>query len=381
MNKLLDAVYELVIDQHPNKINALASSIKSCSLEDASTLKNFFATEAANKSLIFVLREWSRLGCTSDELAGILKGASHGYLSEKAREQVQLVWTGPDFNQVPIRHSEQILLELINSAHTSLYIISFVLVKVPAVEEAIVRALARDVDVRMLLESEDKDGAGNFQDTIKRLQTEIPELILYIWPRENRETIAGGFARVHAKCVVADQKTAFITSANLTAAALDKNIEMGVHVKGGKIPLTIYQQFLGMIRAREITPYVGDRYSNATTAANKPSATQLTQLSDNLEAGTEKLISFKNSILDVEEQRYFKALGADDDMPKQNSIVLIRFQEQWFIGKYVWSRLQETEVNRVYYLVTLRGFGPKTKIEIEEADWESFFPKAVAVTK
>ena len=377
MDKLLNAVYELVLDQHSNKVSALTSMIKKCSVEDALTLKNFFATEAANSALARVLEGWQRLGCSPDEMAGILRGASHGYLSEKAREQVQLVWTGPDLNQIPVRRSEQILLELINSAQSSLFLVSFVLVNIPRVEDAIRQALERGVDVRMLLESEDKEGSSNFRDTIKRLQGDIPGLTLYVWPRERRESIEGGFARVHAKCAVADQVDAFLTSANLTSAALDKNIEMGVHIQGGNVPPTIYQQFIGMIRAKEIVPYGADRY--LLKATSKPTATPVAQLDDNLEAGAQKLLSFQNTTLDVEEQRLFKVLGKDGERPKQNALVLIRHKDQWLVGKYAWSKQQDTEGARIFYLLVVRGFGPKQQFEVEENDWENFMPRAVEI--
>jgi HKD family nuclease len=377
MDKLLAAVYELVLDQHANKVNGLASAVKKCAVEDAITLNNYFSTEAANRTLAIVLDEWQRVACSPDEMAGILKGASYGYLSEKAREQVQLVWTGPDLNMIPVRRSEQILLELINSAQSSLFIVSFVLVKIPTVEAAICQAIERGVDVRMLLESEDKEGSSSFHDTIKRLQNSIPDLTLYVWPREQRGSVEGGFARVHAKCAVADKLNAFVTSANLTSAALDKNIEMGVHIHGGNIPLTIYQQFTGMIRAKEITPYSADRHF--IPASKKPTATPLAQLADNLEPGSEKLISFPNSNLDIEEERLFKVLDSNEEMPKQNSLVLIRHASQWFVGKYAWQRLQDTEGSRIYYLVTIRGFGPKKKFEVEENDWAHFMPRAVEI--
>lgn len=38
-------------------------------------------------------------------------------------------------------------------------------------------------------------------------------------------------AVVHAKCVIADQHTAFITSANLTKAAQEKNVEVGILIE------------------------------------------------------------------------------------------------------------------------------------------------------
>jgi len=375
MDKLLSAVYELVLDQHTNKVNALASAMKNCAVEDASTLSNYFSTEAANRALAILLEEWQRVGCSADEMAGILKGASYGYLSEKAREQVQLVWTGPDLNLIPVRRSEQVLLELINSAQSSLFLVSFVFVNVPTVEDAIRQALERGVDVRMLIESEDKEGSNSFRKTVKRLQADIPGLTLYVWPREKRESIEGGFARVHAKCGVADQLNAFVTSANLTSAALDKNIEMGVHIHGGNIPQTIYRQFIGMIRAKEITPYAANRYLIQTPT--KSASTPIDQLADNLVAGAEKLLSFQNINIDIEEQRLFKVLGTNDELPKKNSLVLLRHLNQWLVGKYAWSKQQDTEGGRVFYLVIVRGFGPTQQFEVEENDWEAFMPRAV----
>lgn len=378
MDKLLAAVFELVVDLHPNKVSALTSSIRKCTSNDTSTLNNYFSTGAANKALAAVLREWRQLGCSADELVGILKGVSHGYESEKARENVQLVWTGPDINQAPVRRSEQVLIELISTAQTSLFLVSFVLVNIPAVESALKKALERGVDVRMLIESEDKEGTYQFRETIKRLQTDIPGLTMYVWPRENRESAVDGFARVHAKCAVADQESAFITSANLTSAALDKNIEMGVHIQGGHIPRTIYRQFVGMIREKEITPFATNRYK--LESAKIPKATPISQLPENLEVGSEKLISFHDYKLDALDERLFKVLGRTNERPKQNSLVVIRHEGQWLVGKYNWSKQQGTEGSRVFFLVRVRGFGPKQQFEIEESEWEKFMPIAVEIS-
>ena len=195
--------------------------------------------------------------------------------------------------------------------------------------------------MRLLLESEDKDGKPGFRETIERLSAEIPGLTLYIWPRENRENIQGGFARVHAKCAVADRTVAFLTSANLTSAALDRNIEMGVQIKGGDVPESIYQQFIGMIRAKEIFPYAVNRY----TPQVKTKTTSLDELKDNLEPGSERLISFKNENFNLEEVRRFRVLSSEDARPKPNTVVLIRHLNQWLIGKYIWSKQQDSKAS------------------------------------
>lgn len=44
---------------------------------------------------------------------------------------------------------------------------------------------------------------------------------------------------MHAKAAVADSRTAFLTSANLTEAALERNMELGVLIRGGTLPPSI----------------------------------------------------------------------------------------------------------------------------------------------
>jgi hypothetical protein len=58
---------------------------------------------------------------------------------------------------------------------------------------------------------------------------------------------------------------------------------------------------------------------------------------------------------------------------------LIRHINQWLVGKYAWSKQQDTEGGRVFYLVLVRGFGPKQQFEVEENDWENFMPRAVEI--
>ena len=52
---------------------------------------------------------------------------------------------------------------------------------------------------------------------------------------------------LHAKAVVVDDEAVFITSANLTEAALDRNIEMGLVVRDRSLALNVSKQFRGLI--------------------------------------------------------------------------------------------------------------------------------------
>ena len=353
MEELLKGIYNVVKDQHPDKIKTLSNKIRVISKAECSALKGFFNTDHANRALDTLLSLWSKSDCSSVELASLLFGVSYGSSVASNNQSTELVWTGPDANLFPVRRSEQVLLDLINSAQDTLFIVSFVLVNIQNVEKAIDTAVKRGVNVRMLLESEDKEGSNGFIDTINRLYVNIPNLKLYIWPRKNREYLQGGFARVHAKCAVADRRLAFITSANLTAAALDRNIEMGVNIEGGSIPENIFNQLSSMINSKEIIRY-------------KPSASSVS-------AATKKT--------GLKELRKFIVCDENKERPEAGTIVIIRHENNTFMGKYRWSKQQNTDDNQPYYIVTVKGFGPTERIKIDESEWLRFKPLAMEAIK
>jgi phosphatidylserine/phosphatidylglycerophosphate/cardiolipin synthase-like enzyme len=70
------------------------------------------------------------------------------------RRRVSIVWTGPPTEAVPVRRTDQALLELVNAAKQRLIVVSFAVYKVPAIAEALVAAASRGVSVAVVLESE-----------------------------------------------------------------------------------------------------------------------------------------------------------------------------------------------------------------------------------
>ena len=63
---------------------------------------------------------------------------------------------------------------------------------------------------------------------------------------------------LHAKAVVADEESVFITSANLTAAAWDRNIEMGLLVRDRALAATTVIHFRTLTRLRQLGMSFGD---------------------------------------------------------------------------------------------------------------------------
>jgi phosphatidylserine/phosphatidylglycerophosphate/cardiolipin synthase-like enzyme len=59
---------------------------------------------------------------------------------------------------------------------------------------------------------------------------------------------------LHAKTVVADEASVFVTSANLTEAAWDRNIELGVLLRDRAVALTIVGYFQNLIDRELLRP-------------------------------------------------------------------------------------------------------------------------------
>jgi phosphatidylserine/phosphatidylglycerophosphate/cardiolipin synthase-like enzyme len=76
---------------------------------------------------------------------------------------------------------------------------------------------------------------------------------VYYWPLEKRSTDASGRAGLlHVKCAVADGRSLFLSSANLTEYAFTLNIELGVLINGGPLPERVETHFQRMILISEL---------------------------------------------------------------------------------------------------------------------------------
>ena len=165
---------------------------------------------------------------------------------------MELVWTGPSTGQVPVRHTEQVLCEVIEAAKRRLFLVSFVAYEVDSIIRALHGAIGRQVQIDVLLESSDKHGGRVTYDSVKAMKSILPSIDVYVWS-SNRKSLPGQLSgAVHAKCAIADGELAFITSANLTSAAMERNMELGVLVKGGELPIELHRHLEALISTKVI---------------------------------------------------------------------------------------------------------------------------------
>lgn len=197
-----------------------------------------------------LLDAWER----SPEVPGIavalaLRAAAGAASGERAEEQIEVVWTGPHTSQVPVRLTREVLLDVIREAERELFIVSFAAYKVELVVAALKAASERGVRVHLVLETERVAGGTLTVDAARAFEELRGVASFYVWPAEKRPVLERGRAALHAKTAVADDRVAFVTSANLTGRAMTQNMELGVLVRGGQTPGRLAAHFHELIAA------------------------------------------------------------------------------------------------------------------------------------
>ncbi len=248
MEKLLAAIDDLVSNTPPEKIGYLADSIRGLpGPEFCAKLNTWPMNPGARTRLDRLMTAWQASCIPSAELSGMLLGASHVYRQVRSESDTELVWTGPSSALVATRKTEQVLLQVINTARDTLFLSSFVVYDVASIMDALAKAVDRGVVTSMLLESSARHGGAASIDGIARMRTALPSARVYFW-KDKGDEFAGG--KVHAKVAVCDEKLCFISSANLTGHAMEKNMEAGVLIRGGPLPRTMHRHLeaLGTVK-------------------------------------------------------------------------------------------------------------------------------------
>ena len=99
------------------------------------------------------------------------------------------------------------------------------------------------------------DLVRRFADRFKKYQwpedRPLPEI--FYDPR-SLEMHADKRASLHAKCVVVDQREVFVSSANFTEAAYERNIEVGLLIHSGMLAVRIVRHFEALLAEGLLKP-------------------------------------------------------------------------------------------------------------------------------
>ena len=250
---LPQAAAELCHTLHKDRIAVLCKLLEGSSLGEISDWRTCLPAKGHGEDALQRLYDAAKAeNVMPDVLRGVLFGASQAFNYVSNIEKTELIWTGPSTRLVPTRRTEQALLQLVNSATESLFITSFVAYKVGPVINALRAAIDRNVGVAFLLEESQFEGGTLDFDSIALMKEELLGADFFTWDTGSGE-FSGG--KVHAKVAVCDRSTCFISSANLTGHAMEKNMEAGVLIQGGSVPSQLQDHLYGLIDTGVISPH------------------------------------------------------------------------------------------------------------------------------
>jgi phosphatidylserine/phosphatidylglycerophosphate/cardiolipin synthase-like enzyme len=200
------------------------------------------------------LETLSRSGFTGTQTAVLMRAlAEERARGQGAADRVRLVWTGPEARSSASRDTSVVMREMFESAERSVMVAGFAVHRGRMVLGSLAQRMeARpELQVRLFLNVHRRHGSSASEAELLREFGET--FVRHHWPAGRLPEVyydprslapeAAARASLHAKCVVVDDRVAFVTSANLTEAAQQRNIEAGVLVDDETFARSLRGQF------------------------------------------------------------------------------------------------------------------------------------------
>lgn len=224
-----------------------------------------------------MLQKLAHEGATPGAIGMMLALLADGKVPSHATDDVvDLVWTGPEAPEAPSRDTGVVVRELFTAAREHVLVAGYAVYQ----GKEVFRTLAERMDTSPELKVEMfLDIQRGYNDTtiaedlvrrfVDRFGTKewpgkrMPDI--YYDPRA-LEMDKTRKAALHAKCVVVDRSVAFVSSANFTEAAQNRNIEVGALIKSPSYAARLVHHFHALAMARLL---VGIPGSNTGLFAGK----------------------------------------------------------------------------------------------------------------
>ncbi len=243
-------------------LRALASALRSGRLTTPLSPFALSTIAACPPPLSSELQRLSSEGMIASHLALLLDArADAADTRMAASSSYELVWTGPESEGSHCRDTAVVIEDIFSTAERSVLVSSFVV----HCGELIFRSLAQRMDtvpslqVRMFLHIARKPAdSRDDSELLREFSAEFGKQ----WPGTRRPEIyfdprtlavdRAVRASWHAKCVLADGEVTFLTSANFTEWAQERNVEAGVLVRSPQFTMHLSAQFEGLVQSRRV---------------------------------------------------------------------------------------------------------------------------------
>ncbi len=219
----------------------------------AATLRSVLGIQEGDEEVVGALLELDRLGVSGPAAAAWIRTVEE---ATSRMPRPDLVWSGPEVQGLHARDTRRVYKELLGSAERSIWASTYAFFDGPKAFEVLARRMDTTpcLRVTLLLNIQRKRGDTTAAEQLVRKFAD--RFWGTDWPGSSRPKVYydprsldldGPAGVLHAKAVVADDEAVFVTSANLTEAALDLNIEVGLLVRDPALAATVSSHFRGLI--------------------------------------------------------------------------------------------------------------------------------------
>lgn len=172
-----------------------------------------------------------------------------------------LVWTGPESSASHSRDTAVVVEELFANAQRQVLVSSFVVQQGAVVFKPLAARMGQVPNLKVRLFLHVARGWKDTRDESELLR-EFATRFVEQWPWPQRPEIyydprtvsidRAETATWHAKCVLIDEDLAFVTSANFTEWAQQRNVEAGVLIRSQHFAGQLLQQFEGLVQSKQV---------------------------------------------------------------------------------------------------------------------------------
>lgn len=255
----MDALLALPVHVRSRLAAALESGLLAAPYTEAAVRSVVTLSEGAAE-VISTLNALGRQGLAGPHLAIALRAVE---AAVARRPSPDVVWSGPEVPGLHARDTRRVFEELMGTAAHRVWVSTYAFFDGPrAFEVLAARMEARPtLRVTLLLNIARNRGDTTAGDQVVRRFAD--RFWKRDWPGGTRPgvfydpralEVEGSAGVLHAKAVVVDDESVLVTSANLTEAAFDRNIELGLLTRDRALAMTVVRHFEALIARGLLLP-------------------------------------------------------------------------------------------------------------------------------
>lgn len=248
----MDALLALPAHLRRRLADALESGLLAAPCSPAS-LRSVLGLREGGADIVAALRELEHMGVFGPASAAWIRTVEQATSRTPAPD---LVWSGPEVPGVHARDTRRVYEELLGSAERSVWASSYAYFDGPRAFEVLARHMDATPNLRVILLLNIQRRRGDTTAAQELVRRFADRFWMTDWPGSSRPAVYydprsvevdGPGGVLHAKAVVTDDETVFVTSANMTEAALERNIELGLLFRDRALAASVSSHFRGLI--------------------------------------------------------------------------------------------------------------------------------------